>query len=90
MTVDVVKTTEKIRCDACPVMCYIADGRVGACDRYANHAGELVRLDPLTILERSQGAQIKTVPFLNQDNRDNLGRDDESQDNKESDNWDEI
>jgi hypothetical protein len=83
MTVDVVKTTEKIRCDACPVMCYIADGRVGACDRYANHAGELVRLDPLTILESSQGAQIKTVLFLNQDNGDNLGRDD-----KISDNWD--
>ena len=27
---------EKIRCDACPVMCYIADGRSGACDRYGN------------------------------------------------------
>ena len=26
----------KIRCDACPVMCYIADGKAGACDRYAN------------------------------------------------------
>ena len=25
---------EKIRCDACPVMCYIADGKSGACDRY--------------------------------------------------------
>jgi hypothetical protein len=24
---------EKIRCDACPVMCYIADGQAGACDR---------------------------------------------------------
>ena len=30
---------EKIRCDACPVMCYIADGKAGACDRYANEAG---------------------------------------------------
>ena len=27
---------EKIRCDACPVMCYIAPGQTGACDRYAN------------------------------------------------------
>lgn len=51
---------EKIRCDACPVMCYIADGRAGACDRYANHGGELVRLDPLTVIEN--GAQA--VPFL--------------------------
>tara|TARA_R110002020_G_scaffold95357_37_gene228856 strand:+ start:2120 stop:3601 length:1482 start_codon:yes stop_codon:yes gene_type:complete len=52
---------EKIRCDACPVMCYIAEGKAGACDRYANHAGELVRLDPLTIIH--SGDQ-KLVPFL--------------------------
>ncbi|MHA6344541.1 6-hydroxynicotinate reductase [Roseivivax sp. CAU 1761] len=51
---------EKIRCDACPVMCYIADGKSGACDRYANHGGELVRLDPLTVIESGQPA----VPFL--------------------------
>ena len=52
---------EKIRCDACPVMCYIADGKIGACDRYANHGGDLVRLDALTIIE--SGDQ-KLVPFL--------------------------
>ena len=51
---------EKIRCDACPVMCYIADGNVGACDRYANHGGLLVRLDPLTVI--AQGGPA--VPFL--------------------------
>jgi len=51
---------EKIRCDACPVMCYIADGKSGACDRYANEDGELVRVDPLVILERAEHA----VPFL--------------------------
>ena len=33
---------EKIRCDACPVMCYIAEGKVGACDRYANEGGRMV------------------------------------------------
>ena len=37
------RVDEKIRCDACPVMCYIADGKSGACDRYANDAGQLVR-----------------------------------------------
>jgi hypothetical protein len=52
----------KIRCDACPVMCFIADGKSGACDRYANHAGELVRLDPLTVIQ--SGA--KAVAFLDQ------------------------
>ena len=51
---------EKIRCDACPVLCYIAEGRSGACDRYANHGGALVRLDPLTVIEGGAAA----VPFL--------------------------
>ncbi|MEM8836861.1 MAG: 6-hydroxynicotinate reductase [Pseudomonadota bacterium] len=57
---------EKIRCDACPVMCYIADGRSGACDRYANDGGTLVRLDPLTIIERRRAEDDEgaLVPFL--------------------------
>ncbi len=50
----------KIRCDACPVMCYIAPGRAGACDRYANADGKLMRVDPLVIIERAQ----ELVPFL--------------------------
>jgi hypothetical protein len=52
---------EKIRCDACPVLCYIADGKSGACDRYANHGGTLVRVDPLTIIA---GGEQALVPFL--------------------------
>ncbi|MCF3932386.1 6-hydroxynicotinate reductase [Acuticoccus sp. M5D2P5] len=59
-----VAPADKIRCDACPVLCYIADGRTGACDRYANHAGNLVRLDPLTILEANARDGGKLVPFL--------------------------
>jgi len=59
----------KIRCDACPVMCYIAEGRAGACDRYANEGGQLVRLDPLTILENRAraGSEERLVPFLERD-----------------------
>ena len=60
MTSETRTIPEKIRCDACPVMCYIADGKIGACDRYANHDGDLVRLDPLTVIE--SGA--KAVPFM--------------------------
>ena len=58
------QTEEKIRCDACPVMCYIAEGKVGACDRYANEDGRIVRCDPITILHRrvEQGGEIR--PFL--------------------------
>ena len=55
---------EKIRCDACPVMCYIADGRTGACDRYGNPGGRIVRLDPLTILEHAP-KPAAAVPFDN-------------------------
>ena len=58
------RTKEKIRCDACPVMCYIADGKSGACDRYANEDGNLIRIDPLTILQRYQDQDGKIVPFL--------------------------
>jgi len=32
-------------------MCYIKPGAAGACDRYANHNGELVRVDPHIVLE---------------------------------------
>jgi 6-hydroxynicotinate reductase len=55
---------EKIRCDACPVMCFIAEGRAGACDRYANENGKIIRCDPLTILDKrlAKGDEIK--PFL--------------------------
>jgi 6-hydroxynicotinate reductase len=55
---------DTIRCDACPVLCRIRPGKSGACDRYANENGKLVRLDPLVILERSQNA----VPFLGNSN----------------------
>lgn len=55
---------EKIRCDACPVMCYIAEGKVGACDRYANEGGRIVRCDPLTILDRRVEAGGEIRPFL--------------------------
>jgi hypothetical protein len=54
----------KIRCDACPVMCYIAEGRTGACDRYGNVGGHIVRSDPLTILEHTEEAGGAVVPFL--------------------------
>ena len=54
---------DKIRCDACPVMCYIKPGMTGACDRYANHDGELVRVDPHVLLERTLAQGGNVVPF---------------------------
>lgn len=59
-----MQNPDKIRCDACPVMCYVAPGQTGACDRYANDGGRIVRCDPVTILTKTleQGGRI--VPFV--------------------------
>ncbi len=55
----------KIECNACPVLCQISEGKVGACDRYANQAGTLVRVDPVLLLrQRVAEGQGGVVPFL--------------------------
>lgn len=54
---------EKIRCDACPVMCFIAPGQTGACDRYANDAGRIVRTDPVVMLSNAIAEGHRLVPF---------------------------
>ncbi len=55
---------DAIRCDACPVLCYIKPGRTGSCDRYGNHDGQLVRLDPHIVLDRALSRGDSVVPFL--------------------------
>src|SRR3981189_3752291 len=55
---------DAIRCDACPVLCYIKPGRAGACDRYANADGQLVRLDPPGGMGRAVSRGDTLVPFL--------------------------
>ena len=55
---------DKIECNACPVLCQISPGRSGACDRYANVDGTLVRTDPVVLLRRSLvGGDAALVPF---------------------------
>ena len=66
-----IEDNGKIRCDACPVLCYIKDGRSGACDRYANEGGELVRVDPLTLLRKARHSDARAiVEFLPSDTAD--------------------
>jgi hypothetical protein len=60
----VAEPDDKIRCDACPVLCYIRPGMTGACDRYANRDGELVRVDPHVLLERTLQDGGEVVPFM--------------------------
>ncbi|MDI3381628.1 6-hydroxynicotinate reductase [Xenophilus aerolatus] len=54
----------KVECNACPVLCQISEGRTGACDRYANRAGVLVRVDPVVLLRRELATEAPAlVPF---------------------------
>ncbi len=57
-------TSDAIRCDACPVMCYIKPGLTGACDRYANIDGAIVRTDPHVLLQHTVEAGGDLAPFL--------------------------
>ena len=57
----------KVECNACPVLCQISDGKTGACDRYANHQGILIRVDPVVLLRRTlsetSGAVVPFAPL---------------------------
>ncbi len=56
--------SEKVECNACPVLCQISPGRTGACDRYANQHGTLIRVDPVVFLRRSLSEpDAALVPF---------------------------
>jgi 6-hydroxynicotinate reductase len=59
----VQRAPSKVVCNACPVLCQISPGRAGACDRYANAGGQLVRVDPLVLLRRGAAAVEAARPF---------------------------
>ncbi|MCX7326233.1 MAG: 6-hydroxynicotinate reductase [Hyphomicrobiales bacterium] len=56
-----------VRCDACPVLCRIRPGRAGACSRYANVEGQLVRTDPVLLMQRTMDGGGKLVEFAGTD-----------------------
>ena len=47
--------TNKVECNACPVLCQITEGRTGACDRWGNVDGVLTRIEPVVIMRRPVG-----------------------------------
>ncbi len=56
---------DKIECNACPVLCQISPGKTGACDRYANAQGTLIRIDPVVLLRRTLARDdAALVPFV--------------------------
>ena len=68
------ETSGIVRCDACPILCRIKPGKLGACDRYANENGVLVRTDPLVLTERALEAGAPVVPFAGEGLADWDGR----------------
>lgn len=58
------KAAAIVTCDACPVLCRIREGRAGACDRYANRHGRLMRVDPVVIVQQLGDRQGQLTPFL--------------------------
>ena len=63
-----------VRCDACPILCRIKPGKLGACDRYANENGMLVRTDPLVLTRRALETGAPVVPFAGEGLEDWDGR----------------
>jgi len=55
---------DKIECNACPVLCQISAGKTGACDRYANAEGVLIRVDPVVFLRKTlEAGDAQVVAF---------------------------
>jgi hypothetical protein len=48
-------------------MCFIAPGQTGACDRYPNPDGRIVRTDPVVMFSRATAAGERLVPFAARD-----------------------
>jgi len=57
-------TEDKIRCDACPVLCMISEGRTGACDRWGNVEGKLTRVDPVVLFRKVAAQRGELTGFL--------------------------
>jgi 6-hydroxynicotinate reductase len=53
----------KVRCEACPIRCFIKPEQTGSCDRYGNVDGVLTRMDPVTVLHITNKRGGSVVPF---------------------------
>ena len=48
---DPIPAPGSVTCDACPIFCQVTEGHMGACHRFENAAGKLVRITPLHTFE---------------------------------------
>ncbi len=63
VAIDEDADSDKIRCEACPIRCFIKPGLTGSCDRYGNVDGVLTRVDPVVLLQRTKELGGAVVPF---------------------------
>ena len=47
LNLDEILPSDRARCDACPIFCWIKEGYMGACQRYRNQGGRLIRITPI-------------------------------------------
>jgi hypothetical protein len=59
-----------VRCDACPVLCQISEGRTGACDRWGNFDGKLTRVDPVVLFRKVAQESGAVTGFLGNEDWD--------------------
>ena len=59
---------DKVQCDACPVLCQISPGRLGACDRWGNVDGALTRTDPVVFMRR-EGVELVATGHADREGR---------------------
>ncbi|MGI9622232.1 MAG: 6-hydroxynicotinate reductase [Acidimicrobiales bacterium] len=57
----------RVRCEACPVRCFIRPSQTGSCDRYGNNDGVLVRIDPVTIIDNALDSGRGLMPVAGAD-----------------------
>ncbi len=55
LTRDAVPAQGTVTCDACPIFCQVNEGHMGACHRFENKAGKLVRITPLQTFDEVCG-----------------------------------
>jgi len=60
------RNADRVLCDACPILCNIRPGQLGACARYGNTEGRLTRTDAAVLSARVRDAGGQMVPFAGQ------------------------
>ncbi len=55
LTRDPIPAPGSVTCDACPIFCQVNEGHMGACHRFENVAGKLIRITPLQTFEDVAG-----------------------------------